>query len=79
MIINMASFDDLNDEQKAAVMDLVILTVSEIRQQIIHDITVAEKMWEQKGWLKSRRTKKAFQVCKMMASGEHEKAVIEEE
>lgn len=75
----MATFDDLNDEQKAAVMDLVILTVGEIRQQIIHDITVAETMWEQKGWLKSRRTRRAFQVCKMMVSGQHEKAVIEEE
>lgn len=74
----MANFDDLNDEQKAAVMDLVILTVSEIRQQIIHDITVAEKIWDQKGWLKSKRTRRAFQVCKTLVSGEHEKPVLEE-
>jgi len=34
----MSNFDDLTDDQKSQVMNLVILTVKEIREQIANDI-----------------------------------------
>ena len=69
----MSSFDDLSEDQKADVMNLVILTVKEIRQQIAADILATIPLWESKGMLKSRRTRKAFEASAQIAMGENEK------
>lgn len=68
----MTTLDDLNDDQKAAVMELVILTVKEIREQIAKDILATIPLWQKLGWLKSRRTKKAFEASAAIARGQNE-------
>lgn len=71
----MSNFDDLTDEQKSQVMNLVIVTVKEIREQIALDIEYTHKVWSAYGKAKSRRTKKAFEVCADIARGLNEKIV----
>lgn len=68
----MTTLDDLNDDQKAAVMELVILTVKEIREQIAKDILATIPLWQKLGWLKSRRTKRAFEASAAIARGQNE-------
>jgi hypothetical protein len=68
----MNGLDDLNDEQKAAVMELVIMTVKEIREQIAKDILATIPLWQKFGWMKSRRTKKAFEASAAIARGQNE-------
>ena len=68
----MSNFDDLTDDQKAQVMDLMILTVKEIREQIAKDILATIPLWQNNGWLKSRRTKKAFEASAAIARGQNE-------
>ena len=58
---------DLDDEQKAYVMDLIITTVKEIREQIALDIEATVPVWDGLGFMKSRRTKAAFKVCAAIA------------
>jgi hypothetical protein len=53
-------------------MDLVITTVKEIRHQIDQDILFTQQIWERKGFLKSRRTRKAFQACRSIVQGKNE-------
>lgn len=67
------TLDDLTEDQKASVMELVILTVKEIREQIALDIEATIPLWKSKGLLKSRRTEKAFRISAAMARGQHEK------
>lgn len=69
--------DELTDDQKTQLWDFIVLTVTEIRQQIVDDITTTEKIWEQKGLSKSRRTKKAFQACKDIAMGRNETELLQ--
>jgi hypothetical protein len=64
--------DDLNDEQKQYVMNLIITTVKEIREQIAQDIENTAPVWQQLGYLKSRRTKAAFKVAAAIARGQNE-------
>jgi hypothetical protein len=64
--------DDLNDDQKAAVMQLIIVTVKEIREQIAKDILATIPLWQKFGWMKSRRTKKAFEASAAIARGQNE-------
>ena len=64
--------EDLTDEQKSNIMDLVITTVKEIRHQIDQDILFTQQIWERKGFLKSRRTRKAFQACRSIVQGKNE-------
>ena len=64
--------DELTDEQKTFVVDLVITTVKEIREQIALDIQYTAEIWEKYGKVKSRRTKKAFEVSAAIARGENE-------
>lgn len=66
------SLDDLTEDQKAEVMNLVILTVKEIREQIAQDCLATADLWRSKGLNKSRRTQKAFEICAAMARGQHE-------
>lgn len=65
--------DDLTDEQKEYVMDLIITTVKEIREQIAQDIEATVPVWENLGFVKSRRTRAAFKVCAAIARGQNEK------
>jgi hypothetical protein len=57
----MPNLDDLTDEQKSQVMNLVIVTVKEIREQIANDIEYTYEVWSTHGKAKSRRTKKAVE------------------
>lgn len=73
----MKTLDDLTDDQKKDVMDLVVLTVKEIREQIAADIEATVPLWKRMGYLKSRRTMKAFKVCAAIARGQHEAHLAE--
>jgi hypothetical protein len=64
---------DLDDEQKAYVMDLIITTVKEIREQIALDIEATVPVWQRLGFMKSRRTRAAFKVCAAIARGQNER------
>ena len=68
-----STIDNFTDEQKSAVMELIILTVKEIREQIAADIEATTPIWKRMGYLKSRRTVKAFKVCAAIARGQHER------
>lgn len=68
-----STFDDLNDDQKASVMELIIVTVKEIREQIAQDIEATVPVWQGLGFMKSRRTKAAFKVCAAIARGQNER------
>lgn len=68
----MKELDSLDEEQKAAVVDLMVLTVKEIREQIAKDILATIPLWQKNGWLKSRRTKKAFEASADIARGLNE-------
>jgi hypothetical protein len=64
--------DELTEEQKSNIMDLIVTTVKEIRYQIDQDILFTEQIWESKGFLKSRRTRKAFESCRSIVQGKNE-------
>ena len=64
--------EQLTEEQKSNIMDLVITTVKEIRHQIDQDILFTQQIWERKGFLKSRRTRKAFDSCRSIVQGKNE-------
>jgi ribosomal protein S17E len=67
------TLDDLTEDQKRDVMELIIITVKEIREQIAGDIEATIPLWKSKGLLKSRRTEKAFQISAAIARGQNEK------
>jgi hypothetical protein len=64
---------DLDEDQKAYVMELIITTVKEIREQIAQDIEATVPVWERLGFVKSRRTRAAFKVCAAIARGQNER------
>lgn len=64
--------DELTEEQRGNIMDLVVTTVKEIRYQIDQDILFTQQIWERKGFLKSRRTRKAFEACRSIVQGKNE-------
>ena len=66
------SLDDLTDEQKAQVMDLIIATVKEIREQIASDIEYTASVWETVGKVKNSKARKAFKVSAAIARGQNE-------
>jgi hypothetical protein len=66
------NIDDLTEDQKAQVMEIIILTVKEIRTQMDQDILFTQQIWERKGFLKSRRTRKAFDACRAIVQGKNE-------
>lgn len=70
------TLDDLTEDQKYDVMQLVILTVKEIREQIATDIEATIPLWKSKGLLKSRRTEKAFNISAAIARGQHEQPLV---
>lgn len=71
------NLDDLTEDQKADVMNLIVMTVKEIREQLDNDILFTQQIWERKGFMKSRRTRKAFEACRAIVQGKNE--VFEEE
>lgn len=66
------SLDDLTEDQKADVMNLIVMTVKEIREQLDQDILFTQQIWERKGFMKSRRTRKAFEACRAIVQGKNE-------
>ena len=64
--------EELSEEQKNNIMDLIVTTVKEIRHQIDQDILFTQQIWERKGFLKSRRTRKAFDACRAIVQGKNE-------
>jgi hypothetical protein len=66
------NLDDLTEDQKADVMSLIVTTVKEIRNQIDQDILFTQQIWERKGFMKSRRTRKAFEACRAIVQGKNE-------
>jgi hypothetical protein len=66
------SLDKLTEDQKVDVMNLIITTVKEIREQLDQDILFTQQIWERKGFLKSRRTRKAFEACRAIVQGKNE-------
>ena len=60
------------EDQKKYIMDLVVTTVKEIRHQLDQDILFTQQIWERKGFLKSRRTRKAFEACRSIVQGKNE-------
>lgn len=67
------NLDDLTEDQKANVMELIIMTVKEIREQIAMDIEGTSELWKARGLNKSRRTQKAFDISAAIARGQHER------
>ena len=70
--VNEVNLDDLTEDQKADVMSLIVTTVKEIRNQIDQDILFTQQIWERKGFMKSRRTRKAFEACRAIVQGKNE-------
>lgn len=68
----MNTLDDLTEDQKQDVMNLIVMTVKEIREQIDQDILFTQQIWERKGFIKSRRTRKAFEACRAIVQGKNE-------
>jgi len=64
--------EELTEEQKNNIMDLIVTTVKEIRHQMDQDILFTQQIWEHKGFLKSRRTRKAFEACRAIVQGKNE-------
>ena len=64
--------EELNDKQKEDVWNFVVFTVKEIREQIARDIEATIPLWKSKGFLKSRRTQKAFEASAAIARGQNE-------
>ena len=64
--------NDLTEEQKNNIVDLIVTTVKEIRYQIDQDILFTQEIWSRKGFLKSRRTRKAFEACRSIVQGKNE-------
>jgi hypothetical protein len=64
--------EELTEEQKNNIMNLIVTTVKEIRTQMDQDILFTQQIWERKGFLKSRRTRKAFDACRAVVQGKNE-------
>jgi hypothetical protein len=64
--------EELNDEKKKELMEMIIMTVKEIREQLDQDILFTQEIWERKGFVKSRRTRKAFEACRAIVQGKNE-------
>ena len=64
--------EELTEKQKSNIMDLIVTTVKEIRHQVDQDILFTQQIWERKGFLKSRRTRKAFEACRAIVQGKNE-------
>jgi len=64
--------EELDDDKKKDLMEMIIMTVKEIREQMDQDILFTQQIWERKGFVKSRRTRKAFEACRSIVQGKNE-------
>lgn len=64
--------EELDEDKKKDLMEMIIMTVKEIREQIDQDILFTQQIWERKGFVKSRRTRKAFEACRSIVQGKNE-------
>jgi hypothetical protein len=64
--------EELTEKQKEEVWNFIVFTVKEIREQIANDIEATVPLWQAKGWLKSRKTRKAFEASAAIARGQNE-------
>jgi hypothetical protein len=64
--------EELDEDKKKDLMEMIIMTVKEIREQIDQDILFTQQIWERKGFVKSRRTRKAFEACRAIVQGKNE-------
>ena len=64
--------EELDEDKKKDLMEMIIMTVKEIREQMDQDILFTQQIWERKGFLKSRRTRKAFEACRSIVQGKNE-------
>jgi hypothetical protein len=64
--------EELDDDKKKDLMEMIIMTVKEIREQLDNDILFTQQIWEKKGFVKSRRTRKAFEACRAIVQGKNE-------
>lgn len=64
--------EELSDEHKEQVWHFIVETVKEIREQIAQDIQGTSDLWKAKGFNKSRRTTKAFEISAAIARGQNE-------
>jgi hypothetical protein len=64
--------EELDDDKKKDLMEMIIMTVKEIREQLDQDILFTQQIWERKGFVKSRRTRKAFEACRSIVQGKNE-------
>jgi hypothetical protein len=71
----MSWIEELDDEKKKDLMEMIIMTVKEIREQIALDIEHTIPLWKSRGLLKSRRTLNAFKISAAIARGQHEKNI----
>ena len=64
--------EELDEDKKKDLVEMFITTVKEIREQMDNDILFTQQIWERKGFLKSRRTRKAFEACRSIVQGKNE-------
>jgi hypothetical protein len=64
--------EELDEDKKKDLVEMFITTVKEIREQMDQDILFTQQIWERKGFLKSRRTRKAFEACRSIVQGKNE-------
>jgi len=64
--------EELTDDQKAQLWEFIVMVVKDIREQIAKDIEATVPLWEERGWVKSRQTRKAFKACSDIARGLNE-------
>lgn len=64
--------EELDEDKKKDLMEMIVMTVKEIREQMDQDILFTQQIWERKGFVKSRRTRKAFEACRSIVQGKNE-------
>ena len=64
--------EELDEDKEKDLVEMFITTVKEIREQMDNDILFTQQIWERKGFLKSRRTRKAFEACRSIVQGKNE-------
>lgn len=64
--------EELDEDKKKDLMEMIIMTVKEIREQMDQDILFTQQIWERKGFVKSRKTRKAFEACRAIVQGKNE-------
>jgi len=64
--------EELDEDKKKDLVEMFITTVKEIREQMDQDILFTQQIWERKGFVKSRRTRKAFEACRAIVQGKNE-------